>query len=388
MKRVFFLTIFSLVLIFIQFYFVFYSYGGEEVQSRLNIYFDHPLFPLLDDFNDGDSLNNWLFYTFYGGEDCSIDVSCDNNGYEGKCLKIDYDVSLNNSYVWYISKMTEKDLTQSNFNGLKFWVKGEQGNELLKIELKSKGGNSTGRSNARVYVNDFIPDARITTSWQHVFIPFANFANITNFTDMEGLAFAVGNAESSENGSPLISSVYIDYITFTNKEDGFNTITIDNFGDKVWKCALGGYLGEWSGGGGTQTTEMNDIASHNSPNGLDYKYNVTSGWTVRYFIFGGGNYDGDAMPCDFSDYNKLTFWIKAKSASENPEQIKVGLFSPGDSSVYKNGITTTWQKFEIPLGSFSGLNKNAIERFLLTFEGGVVADKIGEVYIDEVQFEK
>ncbi len=342
---------------------------------------------VFDDFNDGDLKNNWGYSTSSGGSG-TCTVSYVGGAYEGaKCLKLDYSVPAAESFSWYASKMGSENIESSNFNGLIFWVKGTAGGEYFKIELRTIDCNSTGRSNAKIYITDYL-DGGVTTNWQKVVIPLKNFANITNFTKMDEFTIAFEHDQSLINGSPTNGTVYIDCIKFTNVAGGFDVVRLDHYGDKDTINALGGQMGDAPGGGGSQTVEINNIASHFFSNGLDYRYNVSSGWAAVYIIFGGGNNGWIKMPCDLSDYNRLTFNIKAKSAGENPGEIKIELKSPTVSFVRKSGITTTWQKFSILLNSFSGLNKNAIEELCFTFEDWRVTNKIGEVYIDEVQFEK
>lgn len=102
---------------------------------------------ILDDFNSGNSLNKWLFSTGAGGSlsplgTCSS-VFTNISGTEGPySLKLNYNVSLANSYSFYFSQMGGQSI--SSYNALMFRVKGSTGGELFKIQLKSSALNQSG----------------------------------------------------------------------------------------------------------------------------------------------------------------------------------------------------------------------------------------------------
>lgn len=90
-----------------------------------------------------------------------------------------------------------------------------------------------------------------------------------------------------------------------------------------------------------------------SPGALASSYNATSDpWGGQFIIFGGGNDGWTEIPHNFSDYNYVTLWIKAKSATENPKILKVEVVDRTNSpfpSVYLKKMTTTWQEYVIPM---------------------------------------
>lgn len=164
-----------------------------------------PVGPVLDDFNDGGSLNNWGYNS---GSFASAGASCTDSRVttspqEGAyCLKLVYDVSTKDSYSGYWTLLGGESL--SAYSSISFWVKGTTGTELVKVEIK----NDTG--SAAVYV------MQVTTSWQEVTVPFQYFSNIKNWTNMEELVFVFENYECVKNGRPTQGTVYIDKISFGN----------------------------------------------------------------------------------------------------------------------------------------------------------------------------
>lgn len=362
---------------------------------------------IFDDFNDGDSKNNWGYSTFNGGTGGTCTVSYAGGAYEGaNCLKLDYNVPGAGSFSWYASEMGSENIESSNFNGLIFWVKGAAGGEYFKIELKTIDCNLTGRSNAKIYITDYL-DGGVTTDWQKVVIPLKNFANITNFTKMYEFTIAFEYDQSLINGSLTSGTVYIDCIKFTNVTGGFGPIRIDHFGDKLDICALGGNL--WSGYGGSGVSgsiEYSDVVGQY----VDYKYGlkinysgISLGPTGRWYSVepkpGGGNNGWTNMQCDFSDYSKLTFYIKSQDGGQRPRQLQIvmedgdGGWEDGFTAEVSGGsnpyITTTWQKFTIPFSCYGSINFGKLKKLSITINNWCThGGPNGTVYIDKVQFEK
>jgi len=164
-----------------------------------------PVGPVLDDFNDGNSLNNWGYNS---GSVASAGATCTDSRVttspqEGLyCLKLVYNVSTEYSYSGYWTLLGGESL--SAYSSISFWVKGTAGGELVKIELK----NDT--NSAAVYVT------AVTTSWQEITIPFQYFSGISNWTSMKELVFVFENYQSVINGRPTQSTIYIDKISFGN----------------------------------------------------------------------------------------------------------------------------------------------------------------------------
>jgi len=354
--------------------------------------------PVLDDFNDGGILNNWGYNTgsFASSGASCVDSRDATSPQEGAfCLKLDYNVSTSGSYAGYFSQLGGKDL--SGYTSISFWVKGTVGRELFKIELKNNSA-SPDRNHAAVYITDYL-DGGVTTSWQQVTIPFHNFVNLDSWSSTKELVFVFENYQSGVNGSPLQGTIYIDKISFGTTTA--NEVRIDYFGDKIGNCALGGNIGDMQPSPTppapqyyTHSFITNEYVS--SPGALASSYNATSDpWGGQFIIFGGGDSGWTEIPHDFSAYNYVTLYVKAKSATENPKILKVEMVDRASSpfpAVFLRFITTSWQKYTIPLIAFAGLDKKNLRKMTFVYEDWrIVGDggsKTGVLYIDNIQFEK
>jgi len=353
--------------------------------------------PVLDNFNDGNSRNNWWHETgsFSDGGASCVDSRDATSPQEGLfCLKLDYDVSPSESYAGYWSKLGGEDL--SGYTSISFWVKGTAGGELFKIELKNSS-TVVNRSTAAVYVTDYL-DGGVTTSWQEVSIPFHNFVNLDSWNNMIELVFVFENYQSDTNGSPLQGTIYIDTISFGSSSA--DEVRIDYFGDKLGTCALGGTTGSWE-----KVKDAEDYThSFTSTSGnyvsppcaLESVYNVTSAnpYGGQYIIFGGGTDGWTEIPHDFSAYDYVSLWIKAKSDTENPKKLKVEMVdraSPPFPAVYLD-ITPSWKRRVIPLSAFTlGLDKSNIKKMTFVYEDwaidGAGGNRQGVLYIDDLRFD-
>lgn len=353
-------------------------------------YCTEPIFKGLDDFNDNNNTNNWGFETASGHSSATYSITYNsNNAYEGKrCMKIQYNVTTGGSYVWYASPLGSRNFKASNYNGLSFWIKGQNGNETVKIGLEA---NYTGtRKKAEVYIGDFL-DGGINTNWQKVVIPFKNFANITNFTSMKELSFVIEEYQSGLNNSPKQSSIYVDYITFTDTSTEFDTLIFDRFGDRDGRNAVGGNMGDYNGASHSFTNNT----SMSAPYSIRIYAPGTSGQAGTWHKCGGGTDGWSSEKCDFSQYNFLTFYIKADNNSQNPELIKIEIeHGSGISSRYSSDeagcptMTTSWQKYTFPLANFSGLDKSAIKEVKFFTDSWFSGDSSYLFYIDNIQFEE
>ena len=349
--------------------------------------------PTLDNFNDNGKLNLW------GGETGGFDdgksgecISLNDSAspYEGNfCLKLNYLVNAADGYAGYYSKLQSKNL--ENYDNVSFYVKGSAGGELFKIEFKNNSSD-VDRNHAAVYVTDYL-DNGITTNWQKVTIPLHNFVNINDWTSAKEFIITFENSASVVNGSPTSGIVYFDKIEFDTVSP--NQVRVDFYGDKVGTCALGGNMGDMGGSGGSASHTFSSVVGryHDNPNGLVSSYSVNTGYAGHFIMFGGGDTGWLAMTHDFSEFNKLVLWVRAKSSTENPKVVKIELVDVLDEreKVLVN-INTIWQKYEIPLSDFSNLHKSYIKQMNIVYEdwriSGAGGNKTGVLFIDEIRFEK
>jgi len=346
--------------------------------------------PVLDDFNDGGRLNNWGYDT---GSYASAGATCVDSRdsispKEGLfCLKLVYNVSTSGTYSGYWSKLGGKDL--SGYTSISFWVKGTAGKELFKVELKNNSAD-TVRNHAAVYVTDYL-DGGVTTSWTEVTIPFHNFVNLDGWNNMKELVVTFENSQSVTNGSPTQGTIYIDRISFSTTT--VNEVRVDYYGDKIGTCALGGNIGDMPSINFTHSFSTSEYVS--SPGGLGSTYNVGGAdtWGGQFIIFGGGNDGWTEITHNFSAYNYVSICVKAKSATENPKELKIEIWDGSDRGFYARlvNIATTWQRFVIPLSYLvdAGLDKTTIKKMTLVYERSRIdaagGRRQGVVYIDNIR---
>jgi len=354
--------------------------------------------PVLDDFNDGGRLNNWGYDTgsFNSAGASCVDSRDSASPQEGLfCLKLVYDVSVSSSFAGYYSKLGGKNL--SSYTAITFWVKSTAGGELLKVELKNSS-TIIHRSTAAVYVTDFL-DGGVTTSWKEVAIPFHNFVNLDGWSNMRELAFVFENPQSVTNGSPTRGTVYIDKIAFSTTT--FNNVRIDYFGDKLGTCAMGGNIGDMQ-----PTDPPPQYYTHSfstaqyvsSPRAMESIYDVnTYDWGGQFIVFGGGTTGWVEVPHNFSDYNYVRIFARAKSATENPKVVKVEIVDGANRACYAVliNMTTSWQQFVIDLNDMvtnQGLDKTTIKKVTLVYEkwriNNAGGNRQGVLYIDNLRFER
>ena len=376
--------------------------------------------PLIDNFNDNGIANRWNGQTgtFTDNSKSGSCFSSNNSSipYEGShCLQLNYDVSAVTSYAGYYSKLESHNITP--YTKLSFWIKGSSGGEFFKIELKNNGttsywydaGGATSeqthyyRNTASLYINDYL-DGGVTTSWQNVKIPLQAFANLDSISSMKELVVSFENAQAVINQSPTAGSIYIDKIELLNET--VNAIRIDHYGDKLSVNALGGQMGNMPAEPPSVPNSFHSFSLteyHNWPNSLLSEYEVPTGWSGIFVIFGGGYTDGTVekpdkggwipVQQDMSGFNYLTFYAKARAEAENPKYIKIELKDASNSEgKYITGLTTSWQKFTIPLTDFTTINKASLTQMSIVYEDWVIffyGDNHydGAVYIDELQFE-
>jgi hypothetical protein len=407
---------------------------------------------ILDNFNTQAATNAWncLTGTFSkstviptpANEKCTASYINDANAYSGYSLKLDYNVSALNTFAGYYSQLGAGNLSialppnTAASNAISFYVKGKDGGEFFKVQLKNNSttlrtyGVTTQyyRNTASVYITDYL-DGGVTTAWQKVTIPFDNFMNLDGWTSMKEFVVVFENSQCVANGSPTSGTVYIDNIAFETTPA--SVARIDHFGHKGKDVsandvpganALGGNIG--SGGDGGTVNAFADAVSYSPYKySLRLEYNVNSGYAYTFLIFGGGQ-DIDPnpvtnksgwipIPHNFNGYNYLYFRIRAKSDTENPKIVKIELkdeAGSGTKIVYVGPIHTTWEDVWIildqsadspvdPASDIHNLDRSTLKQLTFTFENGAISwwntqnpsDKgnmAGTIYIDSLEFQK
>jgi hypothetical protein len=335
---------------------------------------------ILDNFDTGLTRNVWncLTGTFSkssatnppANEKCAASYVVDADAARGSCLKLDYDVSQTSSsdgkptFAGYYSQMGGGSLTKPDgsvlYTAVSFWVKGADGGEFFKIQIKNKSEtqylytnpyNSSDwthyyRNEAAVYITDHLDGGVEKDVWKKVIIPFHNFANLDGWSAMSEFVIVFENSQSTANGSATSGTIYIDDIMFeTAVTAPVSAVKIDSFGDKLLINSLGGNMSvSGTVTGGLLSFAPKSDAVHTCLNALKYDFKVPNdgNYMVASFIFGGGNdfknpplITGMEIPDksgwipvsqDFSAYTNITFWARAESEGvDNPQGFKVEL---------------------------------------------------------------
>lgn len=93
---------------------------------------------------------------------------------------------------------------------------------------------------------------------------------------------------------------------------------------------------------------------------------------------------------DVLDYNYLVFWVKGSEEDGFTDVFGIELKSASQTGKsFARGITNDWKEVKVPLKEFYGLNDfQNLTEFVIVFSDGVVSQKEGAIFIDEISFEK
>lgn len=145
----------------------------------------------------------------------------------------------------------------------------------------------------------------------------------------------------------------------------------------------------FDGGDGSQDSAPWRIDVQNEPSGctVDSQKSMKITYTdVADDECYGGFYLAFSSPKDMSAYSKLTFYAKGTDGNESFE-IKIHNSSDADWGVNETLTTTSWQKIEIPLSSFTGVPLSQIDQpFIIAFKH-TLTGKNATIYIDYIKYE-
>lgn len=360
---------------------------------------------IVDDFNDGNNRNYWdgvMGVTEETASAGSINHSYVTAGaYGGKSLALTYDLTkASNWNGFYLMLNNEFSITKniSAYKHLSFWVKGAVGGkEHLKIGLENTSANSTNRNRAAIYVNDYL-DGGITTGWKKVSIPLGAFSGLNSLATAKALSFVFEKDYVDPARHPALAktgTVYIDDVRFSTTE--LPVLRIDPFGDNWGLNALGGNWGNMKMDGHVDPTMgfSSSIAGAVAWTLVsNYDVQTAGSWQGHYCLFGGGVSGWDVYPVSVSHYRYFKFSLKAKSATENPESIKIELKSGNlIAPLVITGITPTFQTMSIDLNAAAlqpFVDKTAFMQINIVYEntriGAAGGDKKGTLYFDHFEF--
>jgi hypothetical protein len=144
--------------------------------------------------------------------------------------------------------------------------------------------------------------------------------------------------------------------------------------------------------GGSYTTAASvsedAAAAHGGADGLDITYSFNNFWGDFSDNFADWS---TARADNLTGYDTMEFWVRTPSGrldylfvnlSDNTNTSSLA----GVNSYLPGGVNTTWQKVDIPLSAFTGVNMAQVMQFSLVIQG--VQSGYIEVYADDVVFLK
>ena len=140
----------------------------------------------------------------------------------------------------------------------------------------------------------------------------------------------------------------------------------------------------------TNAAVAEDAASaHGGTKGVDITYSFNAFWGA--FTNNFANYN-PANAFNVSTYDTVEFWVRVQSGSLHYLYIQLGDSSNASSpiggvgidSYLPGGITSAWQRVDIPLSAFSGINTSSLWMYSFYISG--VQSAYTEVYVDDFSF--
>ncbi len=298
---------------------------------------------------------------------------------EGKyALAISYDFPKKKwCGYWSFMRNDETGYDLSEYTDFRFYVKGRQGGENFKVELKDTSGIQQ-----TVYLktrNGF--DQGAYTNWKEAVLPLNEFSIINRASVKQvNIVFDV---------EPRISTVYFDYMRFTNitplPEEP--QLVIDDFNDGIMGNNLGGGTGVMSPEGKFDpTAELISVKEHvyegNYALKVDYDFPESKWCGIWNILTSNNRYLG------FKGFTDLRFFVKGTGK----EKFKIELKDADDrqQSVYiqslelfKDGLDDQWREAVIPLGEFSLIDTTALKEINIVFDTN---PRKGTLYIDYIRW--
>ncbi|MDD5423851.1 MAG: glucoamylase family protein [Candidatus Omnitrophica bacterium] len=149
-------------------------------------------------------------------------------------VQVKYNVSGNKQESGFWFGLIGRDL--SKYAEVSFWVKGEKGGEEFKVGIKD-----SSYFEDKMDIKDLLPGG-VTTQWQKVSIPLADFKSIKNWFNMDNFSITFRN----DYGQPFTGTIYVDGLAFSGERTGverqpvikwespeLSTMTDDQFLDLV-----------------------------------------------------------------------------------------------------------------------------------------------------------
>ncbi len=180
--------------------------------------------------------------------------------------QLKYNVSGEKQESGFWFGLVGKDL--SKYGIVVFWVKGEKGGEVFKVGMKD--GSSFEE---KLDIKTYLP-AGVTTEWQKVTVPLADFKSIYDWYNMDNFSITFHN----DYGQPFTGVIYLDGLTLSGERTGvikpqpvrweapkLSTMTDDQFLDLIEHSACMFFWEEANPESGLIKDTCNTLLKDNSP---------------------------------------------------------------------------------------------------------------------------
>lgn len=287
-------------------------------------------------------------------------------GEDGNALLLTYDLT-GGGFVGTTRDMTGRNLLADGANTVRFRYRASGPVNTLEFKFVDNDSTDTLKSDTLIYKQAL----QVDNVWREVEIPFVGFEIFKigdkgfELDQAQRYAFVV----TRENGTNGSGSLFVDDLVLIRQAS--YSIPIDSF--ETGNTNLRGAVSSFGGTGSAVFVTTQSI----SGTGLELNYAVPgAGFAVFEELL-----DGMAFS---TGTETIEFWVKGAAGGE-PLRIQVADSTTQVSvpiSNYGTITTTSFQKFNVPIGDFAGIHTGGVSsvKFLFADNAGT-----GRVYIDDLR---
>lgn len=275
-------------------------------------------------------------------------------------LQLVYDVREEGQMSGYYTLLGSLDARA--YTGLALLVKGEQGGEPLLVGLKDGSGYEP-----YIAVND-VSTGGIANEWRWVVIPLNAYPNTLDLSMLQSLSLAVRHTSGATTGR-----LWVKEIRFVSAPLPVVIDTFDDFDDTTNGLGYGHWVSA-PNASLTATYAHGDALYSTSGAALQLDFSVQPGGYALWTSELGG------LSANTNDV--LAFWVRGSGLSLLPniylDDGTTRAYVPLERYITPNGA---WQRVQIPLRDFTGVNLAHLERLQIAFEFGTGS---GTLWLDNL----